>query len=62
MATKPTRTGSIKISNSIVKKVKAHRIKTGISIAVFVEQAIEEKFAREKITTKPSTTLTGHNY
>ena len=39
---------SVKISADVVKDVQDYKDKTGISIRIFIERAIKEKFTRLK--------------
>ncbi len=43
---------SIKISADVAKEVKDYKDKTGISIRIFIEKAISEKFTRLKAKKK----------
>lgn len=46
---KPEKTKeSVKISIDLIEQVKNRKLKTGITITAFVEQAISEKLKREK--------------
>lgn len=39
---------SVKVSKQTVQKLRAHKLESGVSITVFVEKAVAEKFEREK--------------
>lgn len=39
---------NVKIDTKLLEKVKDRKLKTGITITAFVEQAISEKLLREK--------------
>lgn len=47
---KETEYESVKIKTPIVNKVRANKIKTGVPVATFFEQA-----AKEKLKSKPTT-------
>ena len=51
-------TGSVKMSLSVIKKVKANKKKTGVEIGKFFEIAALEKLEREKATSNGLPRLT----
>ena len=43
---------NVKIDSKLLEKVKAQKLKTGITITAFVEQAISEKLSKSLTTHK----------